>query len=368
VWLAAAVLGTLTLLTGLLPLSSAVDVTTRVAPVLLFLVAVTVLAELSDVAQVFDVAAGRAARLARGRTPLLFLLVLLLGTATTIVLSLDTTAVLLTPVVLALAAQLGLSPLPFAFAAVWLANTASLLLPVSNLTNLLAVDRLGLTPVSYARRTALPALVAVLVTSMVLWLWHRSSLRGRYDVPIAVRPADRVLFGIATAACALLVPTLLLGVPVSLAATAAAVLVVAGCLWRKRSALRWQLVPWRLVLLVEGLFLVVEAVGPHGLDGLLREGIGSSLQTAAVGAVGSNAVNNLPAYLALERVVPHDQLLPLLAGVDFGPLVLPWGSLATLLWAERCRARGVRVGWLRFGAAGLVLVPLLLLTTVPLLA
>jgi len=368
VWLAAAVLGTLTLLTGLLPLSSAVDVTTRVAPVLLFLVAVTVLAELSDVAQVFDVAAGRAARLARGRTPLLFLLVLLLGTATTIVLSLDTTAVLLTPVVLALAAQLGLSPLPFAFAAVWLANTASLLLPVSNLTNLLAVDRLGLTPVSYARRTALPALVAVLVTSMVLWLWHRSSLRGRYDVPIAVRPADRVLFGIATAACALLVPTLLLGVPVSLAATAAAVLVVAGCLWRKRSALRWQLVPWRLVLLVEGLFLVVEAIGPHGLDGLLREGIGSPLQTAAVAAVGANAVNNLPAYLALERVVPHDQLLPLLAGVDFGPLVLPWGSLATLLWAERCRARGVRVGWLRFGAAGLVLVPLLLLTTVPLLA
>ena len=48
-------------------------------------------------------------------------------------------------------------------------------------------------------------------------------------------------------------------------------------------------------------------------------------------------------------------------------LVLPWGSLATLLWAERCRARGVVVGWRRFALAGLVLVPLLLLATVPLL-
>ena len=366
-WLPAALLGTLTLLTGLLPVDRALDVTVRVAPVLVFLVAVTVLAELADVAQVFDVAATRAARLARGRTPVLFALVILLGTVTTVVLSLDTTAVLLTPVVLALAAQLGLSPLPFAFAAVWLANTASLLLPVSNLTNLLAVGRLGLTTPAYAARTAPAAVAAVVVSSAVLALWHRRSLRGTYDVPPVLAPRDRTLFALAATACLLLVPMLLVGVPVELAATAAAVLVVLGCLWRRRSALGWQLVPWRLVLLVEGLFLVVEAVGPHGLDALLRQGIGSPLQTAAVAAAGANAVNNLPAYLALERVVPHDQLLALLAGVNLGPLILPWGSLATLLWAERCRARGVTVGWLRFAVAGAVLVPLLLLTTVPLL-
>jgi arsenical pump membrane protein len=130
VWLVAAVLGILAVATRLLPWSDAVDVTTRVAPVLLFLVAVTVLAELSDAAEVFDVAATRAARIARGHTRRLYLLVLALGTVTTIVLSLDTTAVLFTPVVLSLAAQLELDPLPFAFAAVWLANTASLLLPL----------------------------------------------------------------------------------------------------------------------------------------------------------------------------------------------------------------------------------------------
>jgi arsenical pump membrane protein len=163
------------------------------------------------------------------------------------------------------------------------------------------------------------------------------------------------------------VPALLLGVPVAWAASTSAAVVIGFALWRKRSLLTFRLVPWRLVVLVEGLFLVVEAIGPHGLDGLLRHGIGDPLQTAFVAAGAANVVNNLPAYLALERVVPHDQLLALLAGVNFGPLVLPWGSLATLLWAERCRARGVHVGWLRFGLAGLVLVPLLLLTTVPLL-
>ena len=46
------------LVTGLLPLDAAEDVTRRMAPILLFLVAITVLAELAEVAQVFDVAAG----------------------------------------------------------------------------------------------------------------------------------------------------------------------------------------------------------------------------------------------------------------------------------------------------------------------
>src|SRR6195952_3953042 len=101
-WAAAGAAGLLVVVTGLLPLDAARDVTERVGPILGFLVAITVLAELAERAEVFDVAADRVARLGRGSVPKLFLLVCLLGTATTIFLSLDTTAVLLTPVVLAL--------------------------------------------------------------------------------------------------------------------------------------------------------------------------------------------------------------------------------------------------------------------------
>jgi hypothetical protein len=78
------------------------------APILLFLVAITVLAELAEVAKVFDVAALHSSRLARGRTGLLFLLVALLATVTTVLLGLDTTAVLLTPVVLSMSVHLDL--------------------------------------------------------------------------------------------------------------------------------------------------------------------------------------------------------------------------------------------------------------------
>ncbi len=131
------------LLGGLLPGADALALVDRVWPILLFVVAITVVTELAAEAGVFRYLAERAAVWGRGRAIALWLLVVVFATASTVFLSLDTTAVLLTPVVVVLARHVGLNPLPFALTTVWLANTASLLLPVSNLTNLLAEHHLG---------------------------------------------------------------------------------------------------------------------------------------------------------------------------------------------------------------------------------
>jgi arsenical pump membrane protein len=362
VWAAAGVAGLLALVTGLLPLSAAGDVTARVGPVLGFLVAVTVLAELAERAEVFEQAAAGVARIARGSVPRLFVLVCALGTATTILLSLDTTAVLLTPVVLALAGRLELPPLPFAMTAVWLANTASLLLPVSNLTNLLAADKLGMPASAYVGKMLLPAAAAVVMTVLVLGIRFRKDLRGRYVAPPRQRPTDRSLTSVSALCCIGFGPAVIAGVPAWAAATPAATVTAAAFAWRRRSELRPSLIPWRLVILTEGLFLVVEAAGRHGLDRLLNDvvGGGGTWRVGSISAAAANAFNNLPAYLALERQTSRHDLLALLCGVNIGPLVLLWGSLATLLWRERCKARGVEVSAGQFARLGLVGVPLVL--------
>ncbi|HEX4432512.1 MAG TPA: SLC13 family permease [Frankiaceae bacterium] len=364
-WAAAGVAGLLTLVTGLLPLHEAGDVTARVGPVLGFLVAVTVLAELAERAEVFEQAADRVARVARGSVPRLFLLVCGVGAITTILLSLDTTAVLLTPVVLALAARLGLPPLPFAMTAVWLANTASLLLPVSNLTNLLAADKLGMSASAYVGKMLLPAAVAIVVTVVVLRIWFRRELRGRFLPQPRHEPADRTLFAISAVCCVGFGPAVIAGAPAWAAATPAAAVTVGAFAWRRRSQLRFGLVPWRLVILVEGLFLVVSAAGRHGLDRLLHDIIGSggTWRVGGISAAAANAFNNLPAYLALERQTSRHDLLALLCGVNIGPLVLLWGSLATLLWRERCKARGLDVSAREFATLGLVGMPIVLAAT-----
>ncbi|MCW2541464.1 MAG: arsenite efflux rane protein ArsB [Frankiales bacterium] len=367
-WALLGIAGALSVLTGWLPREQAHEVAiTRAGPVLAFLVAITVLAELADRAGVFEAAAGVCARTARGSTVRLFLLIAVLGTITTIGMSLDTTAVLLTPVVLTLTDRLGLRPLPFALLAVWLANTASLLLPVSNLTNLLAVRHLDLSATAFAGRMALPALAAVLVSVAYLGFLFRRDLATRYTLP-AGRPApDRWTFWVSAVACIALAPGVLLGAPPWAVAVPAAAVTGLVFAIRRRSELSLGLLPWRIVVFTEGLFLLVTAIARHGGTRVLADVIGqSTLGTAATAAAVSNAVNNLPAYLAVETAVPDGrttQLLGALLGTNSGPLILLWGSLATLLWRERCRARGVQVSAWTFAKVGLGGVPLVIVAS-----
>ncbi|MET7486269.1 SLC13 family permease [Streptomyces sp. NPDC005538] len=392
------VAGLLCVAVGLLPMASASDAMTRIAPLLPFLGTVIVLAELTSRAEVFDVVAARVARAGRGSYPLLFLLCVAFAAVTTIALNLDTTAVLLTPVMLALASRVGIAPVPLAMTTVWLANTASLLLPVSNLTNLLAADRVALSPLGLAGRMWAPQLAALAVTMACLWLffWRRgrrgapategtglvvAAMSGpgaarasdvrqddaaeRYVPPLVHRPADPVLFRACALACAgFLLAILVADVPLWMASATAAAVAVAAFVVRDRSALRLSLVPWRLLVMVPGMFLVVETFDAHGLHRLLASAVGHDggtlglFRAAVVGGGLSNVLNNLPVYLAGEAAVPlpnHDQLLALLVGTNAGPVITPWASLATLLWYERCHAFGVRVPVPRLLGTGAVL-------------
>jgi arsenical pump membrane protein len=334
----------------------------RIAPVLVFLIAVTVIAELADDAKVFDVAAREAAHLARGKVWRLWLLVVALATGLTIVLSLDTCAVLLTPVVLAMARQLDVPPKLFAFTTVWLAGTASLLLPVSNLTNLLALHQFRKLDVNYLSVSWRPAIAAIVITVAVLAVLFHRDLRRTYVVPPTPHVDDKVLFWGSAAVCVLLGPAFVSGIEVAIPASVGAVVLAVLFAVRRRSTLRWSLIPAKLVVIVVVLFAVVGFLTDHGLEDLLNRvaGTTSELRLSATAALGANLVDNLPAYLAMEPVASNDahRMMALLIGVNCGCLLTLWGSLATLLWRARCDAARVDITWWSFLWRGLILTPL----------
>jgi Na+/H+ antiporter NhaD/arsenite permease-like protein len=229
--------------------------------------------------------------------------------------------------------------------------------------------KIGLDATEFAARMWAPQAVAIAVTMAFLWAfyWRRGERRDlRYTPPVLEPVADRVLFGAASAACLLFIALLLVEAHVAIAATAAAAIVVAAFVLCARERLTWSLIPWQLVIFVTGLFLVVPTLSIHGLSALMTWMIGTEgdpYRTAAVGAGLSNLINNLPAYQAVETVIPaadQDRLLALLAGTNVGPVVTPWASLATLLWFESCRRHDVRVPMRRFllTGAGLAVVGL----------
>jgi len=343
----------------------------HVVSVLVFLLAVTVVAELADAAGVFAAAATITARLGRGRVWLLWLWCVLLATSATIFLSIDTTAVLLTPVVLAMAARLGLPALPFAMTTVWLANTASLLLPVSNLTNLLsmwAFGRFGIGTHAYVALMWRPALAVVATTTAVLAVMFGRQLRGRYrlDGGLPAPPSDRTLFMLASTVCAVLVAVFASGVPVVYPTVGAAIVLVLAYAVRQPSALRPGLVPWRMVGLAAALLAAVGFARWLGLTELLSTalpagtGSGALVGLGAAAAVSANLVDNLPSYFALAPVAGDHplRLAAVLVGTNVAPVLTLWASMANLLWRQRCRRAGLTVSAADFAWRGAVLGPL----------
>ncbi|MEV8215024.1 SLC13 family permease [Leifsonia sp. NPDC077715] len=359
------VLGAIAVATGLLPVPEAIELWDRVWPILLFVVAITVVTELAAEAGVFTVLAQQTARWGRGRAWVLWLLVVVVAALSTVFLSLDTTAVLLTPVVIVMARHAGLNPLPFALTTVWMANAGSLLLPVSNLTNLLAQHSMGdPSPAAFAALMWAPALVAMIVPMIVVFVIARRSLLVRYETGEEDGIEDRVLFWVSGAVVVALVPLLVSGLPVWLPTTIAAVVLVVLFLVRRRGVVRFGLLPWQLVLLASGLFLFIEALHAAGLGTLMAtvSGTGESplalLRLSLTGLVGANAIDNLPAYLALEPVAESPaRLAALLIGVNAGPLITPWASLATLLWHQRLTSFDVEIRWSRYMLLGLIVAP-----------
>lgn len=359
------------IVTGVLPATDAGALGARIAPVLGFVVAITIVAELARDAAVFDVVAQRLAGWGQGRVILLWVSVVVLAVISTVFLSLDTTAVIVTPVAVVLAQSVGIPPLPFALVTVWLANTASLALPVSNLTNLLAARSIGDDPFAFVALSWAPTLVGVIVPVVILTLRHRRTLFAAYRAPRGADPSDRALFWAASGILLILMPLLALTHDVWIPATVAALVLLVVFGIRRRHVLRLSLVPWQAIGLAAALFVVVETAHANDVLDVLSVFATSGhapvelLRLSAVGALTANGVNNLPAYLILEPAAGDPvALMALLIGVNLGPLITPWASLATLLWHHRVVSLGVDVRWgqlMLWGA--IVAVPTVLMAT-----
>ena len=346
----------------------------RLLPVVGFLAAVLVLARLCDDEGLFRAAGAAMARSNSGSQRGLLATVFVIAAATTAILSLDATVVLLTPVVLATARALRVPARPHAYATAHLANSASLLLPVSNLTNLLAFGAAGLSFVHFTAVMTLPWLAVIGVEFLLLrWLFRRDlAVTPTHDgVPDEVQIPVFALVVVALTLVGFAVTSLFGWSPAWAALAGAVVLGVHGVA-RRRSTVTGIVaamdVPFLAFVLCLG--VVVAAVMLNGLDDAMRDVLPTGntltalLGVAAVAALLSNVVNNLPAVLVLLPLVSGPAaVLAVLIGVNIGPNLTYVGSLANLLWRSVVR-RDIRVGFVEFTRIGVLTTPVTLVVAV----
>ena len=346
------------------------------APVVAFLGAVLVLAKLCDDEGLFEYAGAAMARTSPGSHGLLRQVFAIAATITA-ALSLDATVVLLTPVVLVSVRRLRTPMRPYAYATAHLANAASLLLPVSNLTNLLAFH---VANVSFARFTlmmALPWLAAVAAVYLVFRLFFAKDLRRPPDpghVGPPPRPPVFVLVVVALTLAGFAVSESVGVAPAWVALAGASVLAVRSLSRRHTTVVQIaRSVNVSFLVFVLALGVVVQAVTLNGMGKAMSavlpsgSGLPALLAIAAIAAALANVVNNLPATLVLVPLVAPSgpvAVLAVLIGVNIGPNLTYVGSLSNLLWRGVLRQQNVQASVGEYTRLGLCTVPTALVAAV----
>ncbi len=371
----------LLVLLRLVPLRLAGKAIGEGSDVYLFLIGMMLLSELAREYGVFDWVSSAAVKGAHGSCTRLFTLVYGLGTLVTIFMSNDATAVVLTPAILSAVRKAKVEPLPYLFVCALIANAASFVLPISNPANLVVYHGGSMPPLGgWLVSFGVPSILSIAATYAVMRLIFRKSLQSCIEEEVEaeeLRPEGKlVLVGLAFMVVILLTASTLkrdLGLPACLAA-----LVVTAVVSIKARSSPLKLakeISWSTLLLVAGLFIMVDAVESIGALDLTQrwlataEKLGASVAALVVGlavAVGNNLVNNLPLGLIAGGTLENAHVQGLLAhavliGVDLGPNLSVTGSLATILWLLALRKEKLHVSFPKFLQVGAMAMPVALL-------
>ena len=342
----------LLLLLGLTDVHAADDELTFMGPTIAFLAAMLVVADVCARSGVFAWVGSVLARRSRGSPTRLLGIVFVAAAITTAVLSIDTTIVLLTPVAVLTARRVGARVAPVGYASDHLANSASTLMPVSNLTNLLAFSATGLGFVHFTGLMVAPWIAAIVVEYLIFRWYFADQLAAPLHAPVDsgddVSDDPPAPVAALTALTCLLVAFVVaepLGVPLYAIAWIGAAAMLIPSLLRTplptlRSSLRAVNLPFLAFVAALGIIILPVREGPVG-DGVAHLiPSGTSLLTllavAALAAILANLLNNLPATLLLLPLVADRPgvVLAVLLGVNIGPNLAYFGSLANLLWRD----------------------------------
>lgn len=370
---------------GLVPPDAAASNVVGHWNVLLFFVGLTGAAAVAERSGLFDAVAGTSARLSGGRPRRLLVAVVMAGAIVAALLSNDAAALLLTPVVYVLVARFGLEPLPYVLACTFVADAASLALPVSNPVNVIVSDRLGVSAVGLVPVLLPAAIAAVIALLGCLLVIYRHQLPATSPIVPAVDSwaswsgVPRPLLAAFGAAVTVFAIASVLDLPLGPAMTAAWLLLLA--VERRCGSKIGPLegIGWSLLVFVAGMGILVDGLSSAGVTAWLASLVLGPVRdvpaavmvvSAAAGAVGANLFNNLPAAFVLADAVhgaglsaasAHAAAIGTIIGADLGPNLTPVGSVATLLWFVLLRQRGMEVSTWSYIRVGLIVTPVTIL-------
>lgn len=364
---------TLLVLAGAMPLRqayAAIDLDT----IVLLLAMMVIIANL-QIAGFFRLVGDRVLQGARSPRQLLGLIMAASGVLSALFLN-DTIVLMFTPLVLEITLALRRNPIPYLVGLATAANIGSAATITGNPQNMIIGIASGVSYARFAGRLLPVALVGLAIAWAVLVVIYRAEFRageGKGELSAAALPprprgaGHPALLIKGCAAVLFMMVNLFSGMPIPLAALAAAALLLITRRLKPERVFREM--DWSLLIFFSGLFIVTGAIESAGVSAELFHLIQpvadrSVAALTLTSALLSNLVSNVPAVLLFRPLIPHfanpeQAWLTLAMATTLAGNLTLLGSVANLIVAESARARGVHLSFGEYLRAG---IPITLLT------
>lgn len=371
------------------------------------IIATIVMAVILESFGFFHWSAANLARLAKGSGYRLYWYIQILCFLMTLLFNNDGSILITTPILILLLKNLRLKlhqQIPYLLSGALIATASSAPIGVSNIVNLISLNIIDMSLYRYTEMMFVPATLGLIFMSVLMFFVVKRKLPKRlpdivYDieenifsshfhplkdgiVPLEVR-RKRSRFMLIVLLFVLLMRGLLflasfLSIPISIVAVSGSIILL---LWR------WyklhtnptdiiKKIPWHILVFAFSMYVIIYGLHNIGLTALLVnyfEPIVSQGLLYASFVMGglvsflSNFFNNHPALMigtmtltdmGLDSITLQTIYLANIIGSDIGSLLLPIGTLASLIWMYILKQHHIKISWRDYLSVSIIVIPL----------
>ncbi|WP_273827635.1 SLC13 family permease [Providencia rettgeri] len=280
----------------------------------------------------------------------------------------DVVVVAMTPLLVSISLSRGLNPIPFLLGFCFAANNGAAGSLIGSPQNMIAAQGLDISFVGLLEASAIPALISLPITWLVLvWLYRNRWYIAKDEMQTKAPTTQETLNVWETTKAGIITFAVIIAFIISDIPRELIALTAAGFLLMNRSIASsdmLKLVDGNLLLLIMGLFVVNAAFASTGipqqlLNDLRAHGVdlNNPLALFLVTGVLSTIVGNNPSVMLLVPFLTPDGNADslgaaLVLGSGFSSNLLVFGSLAGIIVVEQAAAYGVKISFSEFAKSG----------------
>ncbi len=393
-------------LTGMISYTDILDITNKIGGASITIISTIVMAVILESFGFFNWAAARLGALAKGSGRRLYWYIQLLCFLMTLLFNNDGSILITTPILILLLKNMGLKPhrqLPYLLSGALTATASSAPIGVSNIVNLISLEIIDMTLYMYTAMIFVPSALGLLFMSWLMFIVMKNSLpkklpKLQYDLEevfftknfhplkrgISVETKRKrtsfmmkILVFVLMTRC-LLFAASYFNIPISIVAILGSLvlLIYRWYYFRTNPVDILKNTPWQILIFAFSMYVIIYGLHNAGLTNLLvmvfeplvNQGLFyASITMGGLVSVMSNLFNNHPALMigtitltemGLDPVTLKTIYMANIIGSDMGSLLLPIGTLASLIWMQILRKNHIKVKWNDYLRVTVLVIPL----------